>query len=164
MPRPCRFLPPLTGILFAAACGHGLAPVGPGTTGLHGRVTMHGTWPADTGIVAVALFAEKPVSDISEFPVIFSEAPAFGVSSFDFTWTLPAGAYGYLVVAWMRAGDNILDLASWVELGFYPDPGNPSEPGQILITPGVFKRIDLSADFSLVPPPADRLRGGWAQR
>ncbi len=152
MPGPSRFLPPLIILISVAACGHGLAPVGPGTTGLAGQVTLHGTWPADTGVVAVALFAEKPVSNESGLPVFFTEAPAFGVTSFDFTWAVPAGAYGYLVVAWMRSGDNILNLASWVELGFYPDPDDPSEPGPVLITPGNLRRIDLNADFSRVPP------------
>jgi len=142
---------------IATACGHGLAPVGPDTTGLTGEVTLAGTWPADTGVVAVALFTTEPVSNESELPVIFTEAPAFGASSFTYTWIVQPGEYGYLVVAWMRAGDNLLDISSWVEIGCHSDPANPGEPGRILITPGVQRRLDLTADFSLVPPPSGKV-------
>lgn len=134
------------------ACGHGLAPVGPGTTGLQGRVTLAGEWPVDTGIVAVALFEEMPTSSQSALPVIYKEAPEFGASSFDYLWDLQAGVYAYLVVAWLREGDNLFDFDSWVVLGFHARPGSPPVPEDILITPGLLSTIDLIGDFANVPP------------
>ncbi len=155
-----RCLPLLILFLLAGGCGYGLAPVGPNTTGLTGQVRLVGAWPEDTGVVAVALFRAEPVSNQSEFPVVFTEAPAFGDSSFTYTWTLQPGSYGYLVVAWMREGNYLFDLASWIQIGYYPDPADPSEPGPVLITPGILRHLDLRADFSLVPPPSGGTRRG----
>jgi len=142
-------------ILLAAApgCGHGLGPVGPGTTGLRGTVTFSGTWPADTGLVVVALFPYKPTDTDIVYPVVWQTVTESGISSFDYVLQPPAGSYGYLVVAWQRQGDSIFDLSSWVELGYHPDSSDPGIPGTVLVTPGVFGDIDLAADLSLVPPP-----------
>jgi len=141
------------GLLFSAtaACDHGLAPVGHGSTGLHGRITLLGQWPPETGIVAVALFKQKPTTPESDLPVAWKTAPADS-SWFDYQWVISGGGgFGYLVVAWLREGDSLFDLDAWVELGFYADPVAPEAPGEILITPGEFLRIDLAGDFSKVP-------------
>ncbi len=134
-----------------SACDHGMGPVGAGPTGLRGRVTLLGEWPPDTGIVAVALFVEKPVSSESDFPVKFKQAPA-GSSQFDYEWEFSAGGvFGYLVVVWLAEGANLFDIGAWVEIGFYAEPGSPDQPGEVLITPSEFLRIDLTGDFSRVP-------------
>jgi len=139
--------------LLFLGCGHGLDPVGPGSTGLGGRVTLQGAWPIDTGVVAVALFVDEPTSNLSDLPVIFTEAPEPDSTSFEYLWDIAAGEYGYLVVAWMREGANIFDISSWVVIGFYADPGSPTEPAPVLIIPGTLRTIDLIGDFSLVPAP-----------
>lgn len=152
---PGRLRPLLVVLLLAAVpgCGHGLGPVGPGTTGLQGRVTFSGTWPADTGLVVVALFPYEPTDVDIVYPVAWQTVTESGLSTFDYVLQPPAGSYGYLVVAWQRQGDSIFDLSSWVELGVYPDPSDPGVPGTVLVTPGVFGSIDLQADLSVVPPP-----------
>jgi len=114
-------------------------------------VVLQGTWPADTGVVAAALFLDEPTSNESELPIIFTEAPAFGAASFDYLWDVPAGEYGYLVVAWMREGANIFDIASWVVIGFHADPGSPTETEPVLVTPGALRTVDLIGDFTLIP-------------
>lgn len=142
-----------TGLIISSlsACDHGMGPVGAGLTGLHGRVTLLGEWPPDTGIVAVALFVEKPVSSESDFPVVFKQAPA-GSSQFDYEWEFSmGGVFGYLVVVWLAEGAKLIDIDAWVELGFYAEPESPDQPGEILITPGEILRIDLTGDFSRVP-------------
>ncbi len=141
-----------------AGCGHGLEPVGPDTTGLGGQVILQGSWPDSTGAVAAALFLEEPTSNESELPIIFTEAPELGVGSFDFLWDVPAGEYGYLVVAWIRKGANIFDIASWVVIGFHADPGSPTAPRPVLVTPGAQRTIDLIGDFSLIPAGREDLR------
>ncbi len=134
-----------------SACDHGMGPVGAGPTGLRGRVTLLGNWPLNTGIVAVALFVEKPVSSESDFPVVFEQAPADS-SQFDYEWEFSTGGvFGYLVVVWLAEGANLTDIDAWVELGFYADPESPDQPGEVIITPGEFLRIDLTGDFSIVP-------------
>lgn len=117
-------------------------------------MTLNGEWPEDTAVVAVALLQEKPATSDISLLVKFTEPDSFGVSSFDYLWILEPGIYGYLAVAWMREGDNLFDLTSWVELGFYPDPGSPGEPGEVVVVAGVNRRIDLVGDFANVPPPA----------
>lgn len=141
------------GLLISAmtACDHGLAPVGNESTGLHGRVTLLGQWPPDTGIVAVALFKQKPTTPESDLPVIWKTAPADS-AWFDYQWVITGGgSFGYLVVAWLKEGDQLFDVDAWVELGFYADPGSPEDPAEVLITPGEYRRIDLTGDFSKVP-------------
>ncbi len=101
--------------------------------------------------MAVALFRQEPTSNESDLPVIFTQAPEFGAPAFDFLWDVPAGEYGYLVVAWMREGANILDIASWVVIGFHAESGSPMEPKSVLVTPGTLRMIDLSGDFSVIP-------------
>ncbi len=133
-------------------CGHGLEPVGPGSTGLGGRVTLQGEWPSDTGVVAVALFVEEPTSNQSDLPVIFTEAPELDSTSFDYLWDITAGEYGYLVVAWMREGANIFDISSWVIIGLHSHPGRPFEAQPVLVSPGALRTIDLIGDFSRIPP------------
>ncbi len=138
-------------ILSLSACDHGMGPIGAGPTGLRGRVTLLGEWPPDTGIVVIALFVEKPVSSESEFPIVFKQAPADS-SQFDYEWTFSSGGvFGYLVVVWLAEGANRTDIDAWVELGFYAEPESPGQPGEVLITPGEFLRIDLTGDFSRVP-------------
>lgn len=139
--------------LVLAACSHGLSPVDEDSTGLHGSVSLQGEWPDDTAVVAVALLQEKPTTSDISLLVRFTEPDSFGVSSFDYLWTLEPGVYGYLAIAWMREGDNLFDLMSWVELGFYPDPDAPGEPGEIVVVPGINRCIDLEGDFVNVPPP-----------
>ncbi len=56
-----------------------------------------------------------------------------------------------MVVAWMREGANIFDITSWVVIGFFSDPGSPTEPRPVLITPGTLRSVDLIGDFSLIP-------------
>jgi len=134
-----------------SACDHGMGPVGAGPTGLRGRVTLLGDWPPDTGIVAVALFVEKPVTSESDFPVVFKQAPADS-SQFDYEWEFTTeGSYGYLAVVWLAEGASLFDLAEWVEIGIYIEPESPGQPGEVLITPGEFLTIDLIGDFSRVP-------------
>ncbi|MCK4349988.1 MAG: hypothetical protein KAX13_03980 [Candidatus Krumholzibacteria bacterium] len=138
------------GLLLGAvgACDHGLGPVGRGSTGLQGRVTLIGDWPPDTGIVAVALFKQKPTTSESDLPVVYKQAPADS-AWFDYLWEFSTGgSFGYLLVAWLKEGDRLFDLDAWVELGFYAAPGSPDEPGEVLITPGEIRRIDLTGDFS----------------
>lgn len=138
-------------ILSLSACDHGMGPVGAGPTGLRGRVTLLGDWPLNTGIVAVALFIEKPVSSESDFPVVFELAPADS-SQFDYEWEFSTGGvFGYLVVVWLAEGASLFDLTAWVEIGLYAESESPGQPGEVLITPGEFLRIDLTGDFSRVP-------------
>lgn len=80
------------------------------------------------------------------------DAPPAG-SIYDYTLESPAGAYGFLVVAWIAQGNSIFEFDSWVVLGFYPDPSDPSAPGEVVVTNGTFRTIDLTADLTLVPVP-----------
>ncbi len=140
-------------VLLAAvpsACGHGLGP--PGVTTLSGTITFQGTWPADTQVVAVALFEREPTEQDLVYPTTWQTITSDQLPTADYLLVPPPGRYGYLVVAWIGAGGSIFDLTSWVELGVYPDPGDPGRNGVVEITEGSGVVIDLEADFGSVPP------------
>ena len=91
---------------------------------------------------------------------VFKQAPPDS-AWFDYEWDFSSGGiYRYLVVAWLAEGENLFDFDAWVEIGFYPDPGSPDHPGEVLITPGVYRRIDLTGDFSRVPGGGLNLENG----
>jgi hypothetical protein len=143
----------LAGVL-AAGCGHGLAPVGPDSTGIGGTVTFHGEWPPDTELVVVALFPREPSPLDLVFPVAFQTINQQGISRFDYLLQPPPGRYEYLVVAWLREGSSIFNYSAWVELGAWEQPEEPGVPATVLLGEGIFLTLDMTADFSRVPPPA----------
>ncbi|MFO7769412.1 MAG: hypothetical protein R6W82_10725 [bacterium] len=146
-------MPLLLLLLTTAGCGHGLGPVEPGTTGLEGTVTLVGSWPPDTQLVGVALFARPPMPGDLVLPAAFTSVSDTTLDSFDYRFgDVRAGSYDYLVVAWLEKGVGLFDLESWVELAVHEEP--------VLITPGVVRRIDLVGDFSRVPGGTPGSGGG----
>jgi len=105
-------------------------------------------------VVAVALFVREPTDQDPVYPTAWQTITTDQLPTAGYLLVPPPGRYEYLVVAWIGAGGSIFDLTSWVELGVYPDPGDPDDSGLVEIVEGSGVFIDLEADFSLVPPPA----------
>lgn len=101
--------------------------------------------------MAVALFPSEPTPTDPVLPVTWQTIEESDLPIVDYVLLPPPGRYGYLVVAWIGEGTPLLDLASWVELGIYADPGDPASPGVVEIVEGSTRIIDLTADLSRVP-------------
>jgi len=94
--------------------------------------------------VALALFSRPPTPEQFEFPAAYTSLSDTTQSSFDYRFDQVApGVYEYLVVAWLAEGVSIFEVEEWVELAVYEEP--------VEIHPGGLRRIDLVADFGLVP-------------
>ncbi len=150
-----RFFPvaailPALFLLFFSACevDHGLHPVP--ITGIGGTVTFVGDWPEDTEWVRIACFSEIPApNNFLEFIAFLkglSDPLPIGVKSYKYVMELDPGIYKWVVVVWKAREQALTDIRV---LGTYQNPGNPAEPGRVVVKKNkLTAHINITADFS----------------
>jgi hypothetical protein len=155
----------LTTLVLAWAilsCDEGLAPRSDNLaiqTGIAGTVLFE-NWPAPDSLVDLRLVAFRTFPPENIFvEVISGQAfayPAIGdttriplyVDQYDFQFELPAGEYGYLVVA-QQYGDDL--FSDWRAVGQY-DLDSDSLPSPLeVIENQVTRNIIIGVDFNNLP-------------
>jgi hypothetical protein len=135
--------------LSAGGCDHGLEATPPGPTGIAGRVTFVGEWPAEVGQVAVAVYRDFP-REIQDFFALTGADTGveLGTKSHDYFVPIVAdGVFQWVVVAWRRE-DSFWDFTSL--LGCYYLPGDEL-PRSVVVTRGDITRgIDITVDFGVL--------------
>ncbi len=162
----CMLYAVILATLLLGGCDKGLAP--PEEIGLEKVTGISGTiifqnWPPPDSVKELRLVAFRnfPPANIFQelllgqafaYPAIDDDStkiPLF-VDQYEFKWVngLPAGTYGYLVVA-QRYGDNL--FADWRAVGQY-DLDTDSLPSPITVPEGqLVRNIFIGVDFKNLP-------------
>ena len=140
------------GLFVAAVCGcdHGLDPVPAGPTGIAGRITFEGDWPAEVAEVAVVVYPEQPqtVSDFGSLAGWDTDVP-LGASSYPYSIELQgAGDYGWIVVVW-RPPDQLWNFTSLLEC--YQSQGSVSAVS--VVRGQTTEDVDIVVDFGVISSP-----------
>lgn len=115
---------------------------------IEGKITYVGDWPENTGNVAIFVFPIVP-QDLSDFLsfVAFEVLPK-NLEEFEYSVRISAGDYKYVAVFWQAEG---APLTQFTTLGFYPNPNNSNEPGEVFLQKNeTLTGIDIVADFANV--------------
>ncbi len=150
----------LLAVLFTA-CDKGIAPREPGLeeSGIQGTIFFQ-NWPPPDSLFDLRLvaFREFPPENII-LEIVNQQAFAypsindslglpFYVERTDFEFELPAGQYGYLVVA-QRYGENL--FSDWRAVGQY-DVDSDSLPSPLRVPENrMVRNIFISVDFDHLP-------------
>ena len=118
---------------------------------IEGNITFRGPWPANTGAVGIGAFTDVPQPG-NVLDYYFKNAaldysiPAF-VEGFHYRLRVRSSdTIRYVAVVWISAA---YDLASMKDIGYYPNPSDPSKPGTVrLVKDEVRTGIDILVDFS----------------
>lgn len=117
---------------------------------IEGTITFEGSWPENTGVIGIGAFSKIPAPDnlveyfLNNLALDYS-APIF-VDQIDYLLRVrSADPIPYISVLWI---DDNYDLTSIVDLGFYPDPVNPSLPGTVVVdSAATLSDIDFTIRF-----------------
>ncbi|MGH7601635.1 MAG: hypothetical protein ACREOI_35185 [bacterium] len=124
---------------------------------LAGTVTFAGTWPEDTEVLLLGTFSGIPDLDnianslglLGGIPLPITK-PATDDNDLDYTTSVRNGSYKFIGAFWKRKGDN--DPKHIRCIGFYPDPANPSRPGEVQVAPEkTAEAVNVVIDFSTLP-------------
>lgn len=124
---------------------------------LAGRVTFAGTWPEDTEVLLLGAFSGIADLDnianslglLGGIPLPITK-PGTGAKELDYTTSVRNGSYKFIGAFWKRKGDN--DPKHIRCIGFYPDPANPSRPGELQVAPEkTVEGVNFIIDFSTLP-------------
>ncbi|MGQ9561689.1 MAG: hypothetical protein ACUVWA_14420 [Candidatus Oleimicrobiaceae bacterium] len=120
---------------------------------ISGKITYHGTWPAETSLLLLAAYPVKPTTEFQYF--LFENidySQPVRVDSSSYRLKVGAGVYGYVVLFWVPKRFN--GPSDLVTLGYYRDPDHPLLPGTITVPPGgEVSRVDILVDFSTISFP-----------
>jgi len=100
-----------------------------------GRITFTGTWPVNTGIVGIGAFIDMPsqgnfIDYYFKNVALDYSVPPF-VSSYDYLLRVRStDTLKYVSVLWI---DSDFDLTSIIDIGYYRDPADTSQPGQFVV-------------------------------
>ena len=132
-------------------CDRGIEVEATGQTGIAGRLSFVGEWPANVEQVAVAVYRESPAS-VADFLRIngWDTEVALGAESYNYFVPLDGeGVYQWIIVAW-RKEDQFWDLTSlW---GCYHLP-EADRPAPVEVGPGAITTdIDIEVNFDETEP------------
>lgn len=117
---------------------------------IRGSVTFSGTWPKNSGMVAVAAFSKRPAPGdfvdyyFSSLYIDYS-IPPFSTEGFYQCRVRGNEPVAYIAVLWIDDGFHLDQIR---DLGFYEDPMEPGKPGAV--TPpagGLLENIDIQISF-----------------
>ena len=118
---------------------------------ISGSITFQGNWPANTGIVGIGAFVDIPKKgDLIDY-YLKNVALAYGIPAYvsEYQYQLRVRSkdvINYVSVIWI---DSSYDLTSLRDVGFYADPLNPGQPGQVTVSHGGVKQdVNITVDFS----------------
>jgi len=117
---------------------------------IQGRVQFLGPWPSNTGVVGIGAFSEVPqkgnlLDYFFKNVALDYSIPPF-VSSYLYRLRIRSTQHiRYVAVLWMN---NAFDLNSMREIGFYQNPSDSTQPGEIQPKTGPYQAIDITVHFS----------------
>jgi len=126
----------------ADCADHGLSPER-AVSGVSGTVVFHGTWPAYTGEVRVALFTVSTPKEMSDL-VTFSDPLPLFVPDAAYRIEVSPGTYGLVAVVW-RSIAGTWDPSS--AIGYYA--GDTGDTLSVTVEDGkMTQNVDIDAYFS----------------
>ena len=121
---------------------------------IEGTVTFQGSWPDDTGVIGVGAFTEIPTPGVLEDYLLKNvdidyTVPIF-VDSADYKLRVHSSdTLKYIAVLWIN---NSYDLNTIRDIGFYTDPGDPTQPGTVIVPPhSTLPGVDIIVRFLDIP-------------
>lgn len=130
-------------------CDRGLDVEATGQTGIAGRLHFVGTWPANVGQVAVAVYRQPPASVADFFRINgWDTEVALGAESYDYFVPLDGeGVYQWIIVAWRGEG-QFWDFTSLLGCYHLPEADRPSP---VKVGPGeIASDIDIEVNFAVL--------------
>ncbi len=133
---------------------HGLHPVQ--VTGISGKITFIGEWPAETDWVRLVSFSQKPTpNNFAEFIAYLkglSDPLPMQVSSYDYVMQLEPGNYDWIIVAWKA---KELPITSIKILGEFSNTDSSGTPTPVTVMANrLLTNIDIIADFNKISSTA----------
>ena len=138
-------------LLFIFNCkkDNGLQPesLEPEPTGISGKVTFVGNWPAGTEYyVAIGVANRYPPQDLMDISA-YSDPIPINTTEYDYFLELSPGTYAAVGAAWA----SIQDLYNPIMLGFYSTTPGAADPSPVTVEEGkTTKNINITADFSIL--------------
>lgn len=116
-----------------------------------GTVQFQGEWPSNTGLIAVGAFNQPPQPGNFVDYYFKSIYIDYTLSQFTSQSSYRLRVKGdeqirYISALWI---DDSYSLGSVRDIGFYPDPANPDQPGIVTVpNEGMLTDLDFTVDFS----------------
>jgi hypothetical protein len=120
---------------------------------ISGKITYEGDWPKDTQLLLLAVYRQKPTSDMQFllFENVNYTQPVF-VDTSSYRLAVGSGVYNYVVLYWV--GKKISKITDLIALGYYESPENPGQPGKIEIASGERKEdVHIHVNFNAIQFP-----------
>lgn len=117
---------------------------------IEGDVTFVGQWPADTEILALAMFSIVPQSQLDFLSVKALDINVpLRVPSFHYRTPVTSGEYKFISIFWKGKNTSLFDIRA---IGFYRSPADTTKPGSVSVGSGATASgIDFIADFNTLP-------------
>jgi len=117
---------------------------------IEGNVTFQGSWPQNTGTMAVGAFTDIPEKGNFIDYYFKSVYIDFSLSTFvtedDYRLRVHLGdTLRYISVLWIN---DTYDFSSITDIGFYATDADPNQPDSIVTNNREYKNIDILVDFS----------------
>lgn len=136
-------------LIFTCKNDNGLKPesLEPEPTGISGKVTFIGNWPAGTDYyVAIGVVSRYPPQDIMDISA-YSDPIPINTTEYDYFLELSPGTYAGVAAAWA----SVQDIYNPVMLGFYSSTEDAAVPSPVTVEEGkTTKNINITADFSVL--------------
>jgi hypothetical protein len=121
---------------------------------IEGDITFAGVQPADTDIMALAMF---PIVPQSQFDYLSVKALDLNVQknvrSFHYRTPVTSGEYKFISIFWKGKTGTIFDVRA---IGFYRSPADTTKPGSVTVASGATATgIDFTAYFNSLPGGVD---------
>jgi hypothetical protein len=117
---------------------------------IEGTIYFNGPFPENTLITAIIAYLYEPEESI-EF-LLWMRSIDFSIDDNPYQYRLPVrhGTIRHLAVYWLAEHAALTDFQV---VGFYEDPNNPGQSGELRISAGeTISNIDINADWSLIKP------------
>jgi hypothetical protein len=161
-----KFLPLTFICILLIGCDRGLEPPPPAELGFAGTVYFVGTWPPDSTIISLWIFASQiyPIDStrvisgllssprtIFLYPSMSQSLPTH-IDSIDYSFPLPAAVYKYIgVIQQVSAITN--GIRAFRVVGFYKDSTDILQPGIVRVNEEKqVEGINITVDFDNPPP------------
>jgi hypothetical protein len=117
---------------------------------VEGRITFEGTWPTNTGVVAIGAFTDIPaagnVFDYLLKNVALDYSVSMHVDQADYRLRVRStDVLKYIAVLWIS---DSYDFSTIRDIGYFRDPADPSKPGIVTPKAGATTGLDITVDFS----------------
>ncbi len=117
---------------------------------IEGKISFEGTWPSNTGVVAIGAFLEVPaqgnILDYLLKNVALDYSVPTRVAQAEYRLRVRStDVLKYVAVMWI---EDSYDFNTIKDIGFYRDSADSSKPGTVTPKIGATSGIDITVDFS----------------